>query len=119
MSEVPSSIKEIVEALDLGFDVFIAVKEANEDGKVNFKDWPKFIAILPSIPRAVGGIDKVDDEFINMSDEDVNFIIDRYTDHVFGDNTDPDKRNKIEAVIRDVIRLGRSVAALFDNESDT
>ena len=64
-------MKESLEVLQLGEAISAAIAEAKKDGSIDWMDLPKFASVIGRAKAAIEGADKIDDEFLAATTEDL------------------------------------------------
>jgi hypothetical protein len=93
-------VDNIIKFIDRGLDLSEDIATALEDGKVNFKDSPLFIDDVVAIPGMINAATKLEQEFLDMSPAEREFI----DAHV------REKVNNPNANVAEVVRLAIKTA---------
>lgn len=64
-------MKEANEVLQLGEAIAAALTEAKKDGDIDWMDLPKFAPVIGRAKAAIEGADKIDDEFLAATTEEL------------------------------------------------
>jgi hypothetical protein len=95
-------IKETEEALRWGLTTQDAITRANEDGKINWKDYPKFLPVLMQSGDALTGINKIKYELLDIDDAEQAQLVE-ITKEFYQDLTDEQRVDLITETIHYVI----------------
>jgi hypothetical protein len=71
--------KDLVEVVDFAFNIVDALKAAKEnDGKIDFKDFPFLFPLFDDAQAAVDGWDNIGNSWRNSTEEERTQVIDRF-----------------------------------------
>lgn len=104
------SVKETIEAFDLGFALVEAGKTALADGKVNIFDLPVLIPLFPKVQPAVEGAELIISELSEMDEEDAKALFAYAEAKVGGLVSDPVVKHKILVALKAGLALAEAIA---------
>lgn len=100
MSEQKFGIKNTKEAIKLGADFAVILKQAKEnDGKIDIKDLPLLFGIAGSIGPGIDDIEKVYDELKDLDSDEAKELITYLENELEGKFTDKEIIVKIKAIL--------------------
>jgi hypothetical protein len=101
-----AEVIDLLEVLDFGFKLQVAITDSLADGKVNIFDIPNFFKVVGSANAAFQGIANVREEFTNLSKEGKIIVNDFVQDRFDLQN------DALEALIKETIDTVVSIVAV-------
>lgn len=106
-------LKDLVEVIDLGFDVVAAIKTAKaNDGKINLMDFPVLLPLFESTSNAIEGIENALPAWQAASFEDRNLVIAHFNERFDLPN------DKLEAKIEKILLAATIILSVILDQED-